>query len=70
MNHLRDLPNHEGFKFVGINHDGNSGNCHVVKEKSGNHTVAGDFMFYQLVGWKHEINNAPENNKAEEPVDA
>jgi hypothetical protein len=53
MNNLCDLPNQEGFKFVGINHDYKRGNCFVTKDRAGMHTVKGDFNWFELMGWEN-----------------
>jgi hypothetical protein len=52
MKHLADLPNREGFRFRGINHDNERGNCYVAKDSMGCHTVKGDFNWFQLAGWE------------------
>jgi hypothetical protein len=53
MNLPGDLPNLEGFKFVGINHDYKRGNCYVTTNKRGMYTVKGDFGWMDLIGWEN-----------------
>jgi hypothetical protein len=54
VRHLADLPNTEGFKFIGIDHNGNLMECVVVKDRMGLHSVEneyGDPCFMNLHGW-------------------
>jgi len=55
MRFLIDLPNQEGFKFIGVTHDGEELNCVVMKNPSGCHSVYDDRgtpVFLELQGWK------------------
>lgn len=48
---LSDLPNQEGFKFVGVLQD-NRVDCYVKKDpQTGLHSVAGGAKFSDLIGW-------------------
>lgn len=51
---LRDIPNHAGFKFTGIDELGNHFDCEVRKGDDGHHFVVdgdGDHCFHVMVGW-------------------
>lgn len=53
MRFLIDLPNQEGFKFIGVTHDGEELNCVVMKNPSGCHSVYDDHgtpVFLKLQG--------------------
>lgn len=56
MRLLRDLPNLTGYRFVGVDHDGNEHACIVVKDAIGCHTVKRiadmEPFFFRLNGWK------------------
>ena len=51
MNALKDLPNQDGFEFIGITAMGHMGKCVIKKMADGCHTVQGDYCFSDLVGW-------------------
>ena len=52
---LANLPNHNGFKFIGIKKDGTCVDCHVTFDKAaGIHVVAGGAQFDELQGWKYK----------------
>lgn len=55
MRHLRDLPNFEGYRFTGIDHDGAKHACIVVKDAIGCHTVKRiadmEPFFFKLSAW-------------------
>ena len=42
MRPLSELPNTEGFRFVGIRHDGSRVNCRQVREYDGVQLLTGD----------------------------
>ena len=52
---LDDLPNQEGFRFTGIDKEGNLHPCVVRKNPVGCHSVYrldnGEPFFFQLCGW-------------------
>ena len=55
--HLRliDLPNREGFKFIGVCKDDTEMECYVWKDETGCHTVRdreGNRVFKQLKAWR------------------
>lgn len=56
MRALRDLPNLEGYRFVGIDIDGNEHACIVVKDAVGCHTVKRiadlEPFFMRLYAWR------------------
>jgi hypothetical protein len=56
LNELSDLPNQEGFKFIGIDDDYNEHLCIVVKDSIGCHTVNrisdNEPFFTKLMSWK------------------
>jgi len=52
MKHLQDLPNIEGFRFVGITHDNERKECFVAKDLMGCHTIKGEAMWFDLDGWE------------------
>ncbi len=57
MNHLRDLPNASGFKFIGITKNGDRINCVVEKNKIGRYSVYGengDLVYFSLIGWEEK----------------
>ncbi len=57
MNHLRDLPNASGFKFIGITKNDERINCEVKKNEAGNHGVFDDNnipVWFQLIGWEEK----------------
>ena len=54
MNALRDLPNQDGFEFIGITAMGHTGNCIVKKMADGCHVVQGDYCFGDLAGWTNK----------------
>ncbi len=49
---LADIPNQEGYKFIGINHDDVEGECYVAKDALGMHTVKGAFTWFDLKSWR------------------
>ena len=53
---LRDLPNQEGFKFIGVFLDGSEHECRVFKNAVGIHSVerSADHepCFFKLYGWR------------------
>jgi hypothetical protein len=52
---LKDLPNHNGFKFIGVKKDGTCVDCHVERDSQTNtHFVAGGAGFDELQGWKYK----------------
>lgn len=58
MNHLQDLPNQEGFVFIGIDKNNNKHECEVKKNPIGCHSVYktenGEPFFFQLSGWEQK----------------
>lgn len=50
---LRDLPNKEGFVFIGVLKDGSEATCNVTLDENGWHRVAGSATYNQLIGWRH-----------------
>jgi hypothetical protein len=56
MRHLSDLPNFEGYRFVGIGHDGKEHACIVTKDKIGCHTIKRiadlEPYYFKLTGWR------------------
>lgn len=58
---LCDLPNQEGFKFIGVDHDLNTHECIVYKDAIGCHSVKrindGEPFYLQLRGWRKLTNN-------------
>ena len=69
MKPLRDLPNREGFRFVGIDLDGNRHDCIVVKDAIGCHTVHrvsdNEPFFFKLYAWRKSISaGSDEREKA------
>jgi hypothetical protein len=52
MKHLQDLPNIEGFRFVGITHDNERRECFVAKDLMGCHTIKGEATWFDLDGWE------------------
>ena len=52
MKHLQDLPNIEGFRFVGITHDNERKECFVAKDLMGCHTIKGEATWFDLDGWE------------------
>lgn len=55
MNKLIWLPNTEGFKFVGITHEGEEIDCTVKRISCGTHQVVdceGKLVFHKLKGWR------------------
>lgn len=54
MKSLADLPNLEGFKFIGISDEGEMMDCTVVRDSAGCHSVEdayGEPCFMRLSGW-------------------
>ena len=52
---LANLPNQNGFKFIGVKKDGACVDCHVTFDKDvGIHVVAGGAQFDELQGWKYK----------------
>ncbi len=53
MNNLADLPNKEGFTFVGIDYDHKQHRCTVKKNNIGCHEVHNEFgpFWSNLMGW-------------------
>lgn len=54
MRHMRDLPNQEGFQFVGVTHDGDLMECVVTKPDNICHSVENEYgepCFMKLAGW-------------------
>ena len=53
---LCDLPNQEGFKFIGVDGDWNAHECIVYKDAVGCHSVkridTGEPFFFKLLGWR------------------
>lgn len=45
------IPNQEGFRFIGVCHDGTEIPCEVIKDKDGLHTLK-DGNFRRLAAWK------------------
>jgi hypothetical protein len=55
MRHLKDLPNTEGFKFIGITDDGEVMDCVVVHNNKFCASVEnayGEPCFFKLAGWE------------------
>jgi len=52
MKHLQDLPNIEGFRFVGITHDNERKECFVAKDLMGCHIIKGEATWFDLDGWE------------------
>ena len=55
MRFMKDLPNQEGFKFIGITYDDEKINCIVMKNPAGCHSVYDDHgtpVFSKLQGWE------------------
>lgn len=56
MRALRDLPNQEGYRFIGVDLDGAEHECVVAKDNIGCHTVKrisdGAPFFFKLYGWR------------------
>ena len=49
---LKDLPNQDNFKFVGILADHTPVDCYVTKDAiSGTYKIAGAAEFRDLIGW-------------------
>lgn len=48
---LRDIPNREGFKFIGIAKDNTRHNCEVYKDEQGLHRIKG-IAYIDLAGWE------------------
>ena len=53
---LCDLPNQEGFKFIGVDGDWNEHECIVYKDAIGCHSIkridTGEPFFMRLLGWR------------------
>lgn len=53
---LGDLPNQEGFRFVGVMADGTEVACVVSRDEAGLHRACregtGEWMFPRLNGWR------------------
>lgn len=50
---LHDLPNKQGFSFIGVKFDGSEATCHVELDESGFHEVAGSANYGELLGWHY-----------------
>lgn len=51
MKPLRDLPNQDGFKFIGIDKQGNKHFC-IVRKKSGRYVMNSNTVVWaDLAGW-------------------
>lgn len=48
---LRDLPNQEGFKFIGLTNNNDLGMCEVIKNDKGMHVISGEYTYLELKGW-------------------
>ena len=51
---LEDIPNTEGYKFIGIGDEGREYDCMVVKDAIGCHSVINEYgepCFTNLIGW-------------------
>lgn len=54
MNQKRDLPNREGFAFIGIRGDGKEAICIVRQDPETKcHYVDGLIKFCDLAGWRY-----------------
>lgn len=57
MKHLADLPNQEGFKFIGVDKENMRHECEVKKNAIGCHSVYrtqdGEPFFMRLAGWEN-----------------
>lgn len=51
MRKLEDLPNLEGFKFIGVRHDGTLAQCYIIKDANGIHIIGGAATYKELKGW-------------------
>lgn len=51
MKALRDIPNQDGFKFIGIDKQGNEHFC-IVRKKSGRYVMNSNTVVWaDLAGW-------------------
>ena len=48
---LKDLPNSQGFAFIGVLKNGLSAKCRVIKLPSGTHEIQGEAKYSELEGW-------------------
>jgi hypothetical protein len=48
------LPNRDGFKFVGVKHDGTTAACEVKRLENGSHVVKGA-IYEDLAGWRYHV---------------
>lgn len=52
MKPLRDIPNQDGYKFIGIDKQGNEHFC-IVRKKSGRYVMNSNTVVWaDLAGWK------------------
>lgn len=51
MRELQNLPNRDGFEFIGIKNNGEQAACHIHRREDGIHVVAGEACFADLIGW-------------------
>lgn len=56
---VMDIPNQEGFKFIGVDEDRDEFPCTVKKDSIGCHSVYRDLdgepCFNRLIGWKEIV---------------
>lgn len=50
MRELKDLPNKDGYEFIGIDKSGNNHKCSIYKDENGIHRVTG-IEYKELAGW-------------------
>lgn len=52
---LADLPNREGFKFIGVRKDGTTVDCQIATDpETGTFRVAGGAVYEELTGWRYK----------------
>lgn len=56
---LGDLPNQDGYEFIGVRKDGTHCNCVIRQGDDGLHYIEGEVTYWELRGWKY---------KAQEPA--
>lgn len=56
LRRLADIPNLAGYRFVGVKRDGTHAQCHVVRDAAtGLHSIAGEALHADLIGWLPKI---------------
>jgi len=56
MKHLKDIPNQQGYAFIGITKDDQRIDCIVIKDVVGCHVIVNEYtkerIFHNLKGWQ------------------